>query len=495
MINIRPSVLLAICLVSGLLSEAVRGDGTLIPPGIPGSKEAMMRTLNEIEPGTPILSLPFSITNSGAYVVVRNLSGSNGAAGITIQASNVTLDLNGFQLTGVVGALQGINVVGSQSSITIRNGSLYTWPLEGICASNAVNSRLADLVIETCAFTDLVHPGVSVGLNSLVERCFFVDMRTDGLVTSQGCAVSDCVARKNGKVNGGYGFRAMSGTVLNKCIAFENSCGIYAYEGSTIAGCLSYSNGLNGIQTEKGCVLTGCISYGNSVRGFYCLNNSSFDKCTAYGNGSHGVQSHNGSTFVSCTIYGNGSTGIETGTLPPGTYTPSILSQCNVYSNSSDGIKVGRESVVKDCSSTYNKGTGISAGLNARIENCVALANSSHGIDAGYGSSVIKCTANNNTQSGINLSSQSLVLDSLAGNNFRGIYMNNNDIVARGNLASFNNIGIESTGSRNLVVANTASRNSSGSSNFVFSGNTAYGPLITSTTVITNQNPAANFSF
>lgn len=492
---LRLSVCLAVFLASALLPPAARGDGTLVPPGIPGSKETMMRTLNEVQPATPISALPYTITNSGAYVVVGNLTGTNGEVGITIQADNVTLDLNGFQLKGVVGALQGISVTDSRSSITIKNGSLVGWPLEGINASNAVNSRLSDLLVESCAFSDLVHPGVSVGLNSLVERCFFVDMRTDGLVTSQGCVISLCVGRKNGKANGGYGFRATAGTIFSKCIAFENSSGIYASEGSALSGCLAYSNGLNGIETAKGCILTDCTSYGNAVRGFYCLNNSAFEKCTAYGNGAHGVQSHNGSTFVACTAFGNGSQGIETGILPPDIYTPSILSQCNVYSNAGDGILAGTESVIKDSSATYNAGKGISAGVNARVENCVTRANASHGISVDTGSSVTKCLANNNTETGINLSSECQVIDSVAGNNGRGICLASADAVARGNLATFNRIGIETVGLRNLVIANTASRNSGGASNFVFSGNTAYGPLITTPEVITNQIPTANFSF
>jgi hypothetical protein len=57
-----------------------------------------MKTLAQIEPRTAISSLPFTITNSGSYYLAASLSGSSGQSGITVQADNVTLDLNGFAL-------------------------------------------------------------------------------------------------------------------------------------------------------------------------------------------------------------------------------------------------------------------------------------------------------------------------------------------------------------------------------------------------------------
>ncbi len=56
-----------------------------------------MKPLDVVEPRIPISSLPFTISAGGSYYLTKSLSG---AQGITITATRVTLDLNGFSLTG-----------------------------------------------------------------------------------------------------------------------------------------------------------------------------------------------------------------------------------------------------------------------------------------------------------------------------------------------------------------------------------------------------------
>jgi hypothetical protein len=73
-------------------------QGSLTPPGAPAPT---MKTLAQIEPRTPIASLPFTITNAGSYYLTTNLVGTSGTNGITIASGNVTLDLEGFALLGV----------------------------------------------------------------------------------------------------------------------------------------------------------------------------------------------------------------------------------------------------------------------------------------------------------------------------------------------------------------------------------------------------------
>src|SRR6266436_4671626 len=77
----------ALCLLpSGLFAQ-----GSLTPPGAPAPT---MKTLQQIEPRTPISSVPVSILNSGSYYLTDNLEVSYGDA-IFISANNVTVDLNG----------------------------------------------------------------------------------------------------------------------------------------------------------------------------------------------------------------------------------------------------------------------------------------------------------------------------------------------------------------------------------------------------------------
>jgi hypothetical protein len=73
---------------------------------------------------TTISALPYTVTSPGVYVLGGNLTSiPNSGAAITIQASDVTLDLGDFYLFG-----SGQNTVGvvatDQVNITIKNGGL-----------------------------------------------------------------------------------------------------------------------------------------------------------------------------------------------------------------------------------------------------------------------------------------------------------------------------------------------------------------------------------
>src|SRR5579883_474024 len=93
-------VLPAICGSFLLSSILMFAQGSLTPPGAPAPT---MKTLSQIEPRTPISSLPFTIYIPGSYYLTTNLTGVSNSDGITISTGNVTLDLNGFTLQGVPG--------------------------------------------------------------------------------------------------------------------------------------------------------------------------------------------------------------------------------------------------------------------------------------------------------------------------------------------------------------------------------------------------------
>ena len=56
---------------------------------------------------TPIYELPLTIDEPGSYFLSRDVTGVAGQNGIIINASDVTIDLNGFALIGVPGSLRG----------------------------------------------------------------------------------------------------------------------------------------------------------------------------------------------------------------------------------------------------------------------------------------------------------------------------------------------------------------------------------------------------
>ncbi len=104
---------LACALVLGAISALTVG-GPIVPP--PGPVVSTQRTA--------ITSLPFTILNPGSYVVWADLTGIAGANGIDVLADNVTIDLNGFTLHGVVGSLSGIGTPGFRRNLTVKNGTL-----------------------------------------------------------------------------------------------------------------------------------------------------------------------------------------------------------------------------------------------------------------------------------------------------------------------------------------------------------------------------------
>ena len=122
-------------------------QGDLTPP--PGPPMPTMKTLDQLdaklETRTPISALPFTISQPGSYYMTGNLMGVAGQDGITIAASDVTLDLMGFALTGVAGSLKGVRISGGAFNIAVRNGTVRSWGGEGVDAASAANGQYQDL--------------------------------------------------------------------------------------------------------------------------------------------------------------------------------------------------------------------------------------------------------------------------------------------------------------------------------------------------------------
>jgi hypothetical protein len=93
---------------------------------------------------------PYTITQPGSYQLSGNLTVPSGANGIAIAASNVTLDLNGFNITCLppyVPPITAIYVVGSPNMISVRNGTIVAPPgATGVNLSN--NGTLSGMNVQ-----------------------------------------------------------------------------------------------------------------------------------------------------------------------------------------------------------------------------------------------------------------------------------------------------------------------------------------------------------
>jgi hypothetical protein len=202
---------LAIALVA-VIAGAVRA-GPLDPPGAPGSTPGVRL------PGTPITqpgSFPIVINQPGSYYLAENITGVSGQDGIDIAANDVTLDLNGFTVKGVVGSLHGINV-SLENDVVIRNGTVTGWGQNGINTVSGTHGRIEGIIASsnagdgiTFGFTYSVlrdcqaygngNRGATIfGSSSLIEHCSFSNNVGQGAQVTGGVnRIADNLFASNG---------------------------------------------------------------------------------------------------------------------------------------------------------------------------------------------------------------------------------------------------------------------------------------------------------
>ena len=236
--NRAVTVVTSILLFEGscLLASA---QGPLAPTGPPGP---MMRTLKQVEPRTPISSLPYDITQRGSYYLQANVAGQAGTNGITITTDDVTLDLNGFTMGGVAGSLTGILVSGTRANISIRNGVVRGWGEHGVDAWLAKNSSIENVKAYTNGWDGASNDGLRLGTGGLITRCQAWGNQRDGIF-GLWCNVYHCVADGNG----------------------QN--GIEAGSGTRVVGNITTLNKRDGIHASGDCLITGNNAYGNGHQG------------------------------------------------------------------------------------------------------------------------------------------------------------------------------------------------------------------------------------
>jgi parallel beta-helix repeat protein len=320
-----PRVIGVACVLAGG-ALALFGLGPLDPPN--GPITPTYKTLTEVEPRLPLNASTapgdqtnlFRIEVPGSYYLTGNITGVSGKSGIYISSSRVTLDLNGFAVEGVDGALYGIHANGAHG-ITVRNGHVYNWR-HGVQLQETLGC-----IVESISVRDTTEDGFKIGRGATVRDCTATncspgfDIFEDATLTSctaaygptrgfnvfgGGCILSHCVASQVPT-----GFYIGGPAILNDCSSHDNSSfGFYLLDSSVLTDCIAYDNESSGFVVVARSRMTRCTSRSN-LEGFYITEANSLVECTAAGNTSNGLRIiGNANTIERGTFHENGASGI-----------------------------------------------------------------------------------------------------------------------------------------------------------------------------------------
>ncbi len=256
--------------------------------------------------------------------------------------------------------------------------------------------------------------------------------------------------------------------------------------GARIVDIRAYRNGLRGIRVASHTLISGCTSYNNFDHGFSTAQAATVVNCSAGENVGDGFVIEEGSTITACNSYDNDSRGIRCSF-------DSTVTGCTLNRNST-GIEGG--SVIIGCTIVSSTFSGIVAQRGTTITNCTLRSNGNHGISAADGCSISGCTVLLNTFDGIVASSDCRITGNTCTGNGRsggaGIHVTGSDNHIEGNTCTDATRGIDVDAAGNFIARNTASGNST---NYAITGTQTIGPIVSTTGVITNSNPWANFEF
>jgi parallel beta-helix repeat protein len=233
----------------------------LYPTGAPSP---VMKTLNQVEPRTPLSAASSVISQPGSYYLATNLVTSLDR-GLEIRCDNVTLDLMGFSVSGGQSSgYSGIWINGDDGAplrnVVVRNGTVSHFDV-GVRIEHASGCRLEQLTVCSNLTEGIMLSGVC-----------------------EGNRVSACLIGRNGRYGvflHGSGNRC-SGNTLSECQIGENgNAGVFL------------SGSSSGQASDN--VLERCALYNNGTYGAWLSGNSGqacgnrLSECVIVGNGSGGV--------------------------------------------------------------------------------------------------------------------------------------------------------------------------------------------------------------
>ena len=338
-------------------------QGSLAPP--PGAPTPTMKSLDQIEPRTPISSLPFTISAPGSYYLTSNLSVTSGDA-ITINASGVTLDLNGFTISSSSNTAtgMGINLIRPNRDITILNGHIegsvtYSGTFtSGPGFQNGIGFSGATIQLQNVRVSGVSVSGVNSngivpsGDSTVIDHC---EVRTVGLTGISGNSVTECVVN----ISGGTGISAV--VVANSRAVVVGSA--TAISATTANNCLGDSDTGTGIVAQNATNCWGRSSAsGTTATG---LDAQRAENCTGFSDAGTGL---NATTAINSFGAAGSGAGLNA----------TNATSCFGSSSTYRGLSA---TSANNCQGSSTNGFGLTA---SNALNCYGISTTGVGLNADY---------------------------------------------------------------------------------------------------------------
>jgi hypothetical protein len=357
----------------------------------------------------------YTINSPGVYCMYDDANWSAGAA-ITVNSSNVTIDMQNHTLNGGSSGATGIVINGGLSGVTIKNGNI-TNPTSACIAKGGADLLLQNIIIQNMNFSVVnvaaSYPAVSMQggatdtqfYNVLIENCtgyntyiilnpglfavvrgctlscngFGASSSGNASITIQGlpqssgwgqsALIEDCSIGNNNPIvyptnNASFSITDMSTAIIRNCFSYGSGTDGFTLNAginATLDNCVAQQSAQDGFffspgATPMNIVVANCVAQGCVMNGFWIKNLT--------GSGCKNV------VFTNCVAQNNTQNGfyITNAQTATGIRIPITFRGCNSHANGGSGFELGFG------------GTGYSPIGYGSLFDCVASNNSSDGF-------------------------------------------------------------------------------------------------------------------
>ncbi len=379
-----PPAARALMLCLALAAPALAGP--LNPPSGPIAPTARFGERIELSQETTpgVLGSVFRILNPGSYFLAEDLTVPAGTTGIRLEASDVTIDLNGYTIRGEAGSINGIQISSIAENVAILNGTIRDVGGNAISTGSTGADRC---LYENITALNIGARGFRGDESCIVRNCVIDTAQFQGIELGRGAIVENCVVRN---LSNGDGYIVGPSSRVTACVAEavigggsvqSDGDGFQVGSDSIIAGCLSVANANEGFETGDRCFVVECSSVLNSGLGFRIGETSRIERCLSTDNLSIGIVVDERSSVINCQVARAGGQGIA------------LNSNCVAIGNT-----------VTECLLPQFSGIVVASNISGCIvDSNLLLGNANNMNIFGTGNTIVRNFSQGATNTGINI--------------------------------------------------------------------------------------------